>query len=432
MSLQVIMGNNTSYTSTSALLALEDGTVFHGKAIGAINNLEYTTGELVFNTSMTGYQEIISDPSYCNQIIMFTQPHIGNVGVNTDDDEFNQANKIWSKGIVVKSLSNLPSNWRSQQTLEEYLIKHNLIGIANIDTRELTNILRTKGAQRSCIYILGSKDLEQSKKEAIKLAAETTSLVGLDLAKHVSCNKMYNWDTKTLDLKAEYKQVTNKITSQKTGLENNHNLYHIVVYDFGVKQQILKLLADRNCRVTVVPAQTPVPEVMNLKPDGILLSNGPGDPAACSYAIDAAKKLISLEIPIFGICLGFQILALALGAKTTKMKFGHHGGNHPVKDLETGRVVITSQNHGFMVDEASITPDIEVSHKSLFDHTVQGLRHNDLPVIGFQGHPEASPGPNDIEYLFDLFIKKIENYKLQTNKPNQPVNVQQNSKAAVG
>ena len=395
----------------AAILALEDGSVFNGTAIGAINKLDYTCGEVVFNTSITGYQEIITDPSYSEQMIMFTQPHIGNVGVNQDDSESNAGGKIWSKGIIIKSLSFVDSSWRSENSLNNYLITHNIIGIANIDTRALTVTLRTKGSLRGCIYILknlkNQQEMEKFTACALNLARNHQSLEGLDLAKIVSCSAPYVWKQNKYDLNTK----TTVTDSKHSSLYNKK--FHIVVYDFGVKQQILKLLINRNCYVTVVPAKTSIEQVLDYQPDGILLSNGPGDPAACSYAISSTKELIKLGLPIFGICLGFQILALAFGGKTQKMKFGHHGANHPVKDLENDKVMITSQNHGFMVDQYSLSDDIIVTHKSLFDNTTQGFRHKSLPIFGFQGHPEASPGPHDIEGLFDNFINNIRRYTAQ-------------------
>lgn len=377
-----------------AVLALEDGSIFQGLAVGSVDQSEYTCGEVVFNTAMTGYQEVISDPSYCEQIIMFTAPHIGNVGVNQTDSESNNIKKIWSKGIILKSLSLTASNWRSEDSLNNYLIRHNLIGIANIDTRALAITLREKGALRGCIYIVkNNAKLDEIKNKAVLLAKNHQSLENLDLAKVVSVSKAYKYS----------QHIESKVESKI----KSTNKYNIVVYDFGVKKQILELLANRHCEITVVPATTDITEVLALKPDGVLLSNGPGDPAACDYAIKNTQELIKLNIPLFGICLGFQILALALGAKTIKMKFGHHGANHPVKDLETHKVFITSQNHGFMVEESSLNNNIIITHRSLFDNTIQGLKHLTLPIIGFQGHPEASPGPREIECLFDKFISNI-------------------------
>lgn len=380
-----MMGSNEQPV---AILALENGQVFTGVAIGAVDNVAYSCGEVVFNTAMTGYQEIISDPSYCEQIVMFTTPHIGNTGVNLEDEE---SYKVWSKGIIISSLSLIDSNWRSKNSLNNYLIKNNLIGIANIDTRALTHILRDTGSQRGCIYRVNQNESEDIYKKAIALARAHQSLENTDLAKIVSTKKSYYYNN-----------------------GNSLSKYLIVVYDFGVKLQILNLLTDRNCRVMVVPAETSAAEVLKLKPDGIVLSNGPGDPAVCHYAIASTKEFIKQGIPIYGICLGFQILALAMGAKTVKMKFGHHGSNHPVKDLKNNKVMITSQNHGFMVDQESLTAEIIVTHRSLFDNTIQGLKHRTLPITSFQGHPEASPGPKEIEYLFDDFIENVINFKVNS------------------
>ena len=398
-----------------AILALANGNIFEGVAIGDIDGIkDFTCGEVVFNTAMSGYQEIISDPSYCEQIIMFTMPHIGIAGINQQDNEFD---KIWSKGIIVKSLSTKDSNWRSNSSLNKFLVNHNLIGIANVDTRAITHILRDQGSQRACIHLVkSSSDLEQVKTRALSIAKNLPSLDNLDLAKVVCTRKIYQWNDNTVNLDSSAKTVVpNADTDQKKS-------HHIVVYDFGVKQQILRLLINRHCKVTVVPGQTSVNDVMALNPNGILLSNGPGDPAACTYAINNTYQLIKSGIPIFGICLGFQILALAMNLKTVKMKFGHHGANHPVKDLETGRVLITSQNHGFMAAEfeTGSYQDITITHRSLFDNTIQGLRHNSLPIMGFQGHPEASPGPKDIEYLFDKFIDNIAHFKTQRQRTDLP------------
>ncbi|MBP9722172.1 MAG: glutamine-hydrolyzing carbamoyl-phosphate synthase small subunit [Gammaproteobacteria bacterium] len=397
------MDSPDNTNDTIAVLALEQGLILQGVAIGAIeNDKHFTCGEVVFNTAMTGYQEVISDPSYCEQIIMFTAPHIGNVGVNkldTESDETN--NRIWSNGIIINYLSLVDSSWRAESSLNNYLIKNKLIGIANIDTRALTVALRDHGAQKGCIYLVKNKnnlkqDLKQIAQEALRLAREHRSLANLDLAKVVTCSKTYTYQSS---------QSSQSLTSHKI---------HIIVYDFGVKLQILRLLANRHCRVTVVPAITSIEQVLAMKPDGVVLSNGPGDPAACEYAIENTKKLLQTEIPVFGICLGFQILALAMGAKTVKMKFGHHGSNHPVQDLESRNVMITSQNHGFMVDEKSLTDQIIVTHRSLFDQTIQGIKHISLPVIAFQGHPEASPGPKDMEYLFDVFIENASKYQIKS------------------
>jgi carbamoyl-phosphate synthase small subunit len=355
-----------------ALLALADGNLFYGTSIGASGK---TVGEVVFNTSMTGYQEILTDPSYAQQIITFTYPHIGNVGVNPEDME---SNKVWAAGLIIRELSPIVSNWRAQQSLDEFLKQNNIIGIADIDTRRLTQILRDKGVQNGCI-VTGECDAN----EAIDTAKKFPPLAGQDLAKTVSTKQIIEW----------------KPPSQFK--------YHVVVYDFGVKHNILHMLTDRGCRLTIVPAQYSASKVLKLKPDGVLLSNGPGDPAACSYAIENIKILLENNIPLFGICLGFQMLALACGAKTIKVKFGHHGANHPVKDLKTGMVTITSQNHNFVVDEKSLPQDLQITHRSLFDNTLQGIQHKTKPAFAFQGHPEASPGPHDIAYLFDRFIDLI-------------------------
>ncbi len=406
----------SNYQFHKAILALADGSVFHGIGIGAVETVAHSCGELVFNTSMTGYQEIITDPSYCEQIIMFTVPHIGNVGVNSKDSETNQSAKIWSKGIVIKSLAKNASNWRCEQDLNSYLKDNNLIGIAEVDTRAITTLLRDHGALKSCIYILNdNSDLSVAIKKAIELAKQSSDLQGLDLAKKVSVLKSYSWEHRTY-------QINKPLAVEDSKSDKRH---HIVVYDFGVKAQILRLLKDRKFDVTVVPAETSAQEVLALKPNGILLSNGPGDPAACSYAIENTKTFIKNKIPIFGICLGFQILGLALGARTLKMKFGHHGGNHPVKDLNSGQVLITSQNHGFMVSEESIPNEVAITHKSLFDGTVQGLAHKTLPILGFQGHPEASPGPNDIEYLFNRFKGLVEqSSEIAVSNKNNSVTVE--------
>lgn len=362
------MVNNKKYREP-ALLALADGTVFSGTSIGIQGT---TFGEVVFNTAMTGYQEILTDPSYAKQIVTLTYPHIGNVGVNPEDME---SNKIWSSGLIIKELSPLVSNWRAKMSLEDFLWQHQTVAIADIDTRRLTKLLREKGAQNGCI-ITGSCSPET----AIDIAKKCPSLVGQDLAKFVSTKQITIWP------------------------DSGSTQYHVVVYDFGVKHQILRLLAERSCHLTLVPAETPVSEVLALKPDGIFLSNGPGDPAACRYAISNIQALLEKEIPLFGICLGFQLLALACGAQTIKMKFGHHGANHPVQDLITQGVCITSQNHGFAVEESSLPNCLCVTHKSLFDGTLQGIKHKTKPAFAFQGHPEASPGPHDIVYLFDQFI----------------------------
>lgn len=367
--------------TTPAILALADGTILHGVSIGYTGS---TVGEVVFNTAMTGYQEILSDPSYAKQIITLTYPHIGNTGCNSVD---NEADSIFASGLVIRDSSLVASNWRSQQSLSEYLHHHRIIGIADIDTRQLTRILREKGAQNGCITT-NTDDLDA----AVKQAQDFSGLHGMDLAKVVSCKENYQWNQGSYDL--DQQQF---ITPEKR--------LNIVSYDFGVKQNILRLLADRGCDVTVVPAQTPAEQVLAMQPQGVFLSNGPGDPAACDYAIDAIKQLLDANIPMFGICLGFQLLSLACGANTEKMKFGHHGANHPVIDVNQQRVMITSQNHGFCVDETSLPDDLVVTHRSLFDDSLQGVRHRKKLAFGFQGHPEASPGPQDIQHLFDEFIQ---------------------------
>lgn len=363
---------------TRALLALADGTHFGGQSIG-ISGI--STGEIIFNTSMSGYQEIITDPSYAQQFITFTSPHIGNVGINALDVE---SDRIWATGIVINELSPIASNWRSTQSLSEYLKQHNVIAIAGVDTRALTHILRNKGAQNACIMAGTDADLTK----AIELAQNFSGLNGKDLAIEVSTKQQYAWE-KSL----EYPVTINPKLK-----------FHVAVYDFGVKQMSLRLLAERGCRLTVVPAATPVADVLALNPDGVFLSNGPGDPAACSYAIKNIQVLLEKNIPLFGICLGFQLLALASGAATEKMKFGHHGGNHPVRCEQTKRVFITSQNHGFCVSEKTLPQKLRVTHRSLFDGTLQGIEHISKPAFGFQGHPEASPGPHDLIELFDKFI----------------------------
>ena len=370
----------------SAILALADGTVFIGNSIGATGS---TVGEVVFNTSLTGYQEILTDPSYCQQIVTLTYPHIGNYGVNTEDVE---AKKVHAAGLIIKDLPLLASNFRLNMTLSQYLLQENTVAIANIDTRKLTRILRTKGAQNGAIVGLaaGEAVTQAVIDRAIDEARNAPSMAGLDLAQVVSSTMPYAWTQTEWALGRGYGTQTEP-------------KFHVVAYDFGVKNNILRMLAERGCQVTVVPAKTPAAAVLALNPDGVFLSNGPGDPQPCSYAIEAARILIETGIPTFGICLGHQIMALASGAQTFKMKFGHHGANHPVKDLDTGRVSITSQNHGFAVDEKSLPANLRATHISLFDGTLQGLARTDKPAFCFQGHPEASPGPHDIAYLFDRF-----------------------------
>ncbi|MBU3650589.1 MAG: glutamine-hydrolyzing carbamoyl-phosphate synthase small subunit [Limnohabitans sp.] len=370
-----------------ALLALADGTVFVGNAIGAPGS---TAGEVVFNTSITGYQEILTDPSYCQQIVTLTYPHIGNYGVNPEDVE---ADRIHAAGLIIKSLPLLASNFRSQETLSEYLRRQGTVAIANIDTRALTRHLRTHGAQNGAILALGAGEhvTDALREQAVAQARQAPAMSGLDLAREVTVKKAYAWTQKEWQLGQGYGEQTAA-------------RFHVVAYDFGVKKNILRMLAERGCRITVVPAQTPAAEVLALQPDGVFFSNGPGDPEPCDYAIAAARTLMDSGLPTFGICLGHQIMALASGARTFKMKFGHHGANHPVKDLDSGRVSITSQNHGFAVDEKSLPANLRATHVSLFDGTLQGLARTDRPAFCFQGHPEASPGPQDIGYLFDRFI----------------------------
>jgi carbamoyl-phosphate synthase small subunit len=370
-----------------ALLALADGTVFTGSSIGATGQ---TTGEVVFNTSLTGYQEILTDPSYCQQIVTLTYPHIGNTGVNPEDVE---ASRIHAAGLIIKNLPLLASNFRSTETLSQYLVREHTVAIADIDTRALTRRLRTHGAQNGCILALspGEGVTDAHRAQAIAAAQAVPDMTGLDLARVVSVTEPYPWTQTEWQLGFGYgEQIAPK--------------FHVVAYDFGVKFNILRMLSARGCKVTVVPAQTPASDVAKLKPNGVFLSNGPGDPQACDYAVAAVREIVDSGVPTFGICLGHQILALASGAKTFKMKFGHHGANHPVKEIDSGRVSITSQNHGFSVDEQTLPSHLRATHVSLFDGTLQGLSHTTQPAFGFQGHPEASPGPHDIAYLFDRFI----------------------------
>ena len=364
-----------------ALLVLEDGTEFHGIAIGADG---CSVGEVVFNTALTGYQEILSDPSYAKQIVTLTYPHIGNVGTNAEDDE---STGVFASGLVVRDLPLLASSWRMQKTLPEYLREHNVVAIADIDTRKLTRLLRDKGAQRGCIMAGATVDVAQA-----KLAIDSfPGLQGMDLAKEVTTASTYEWNENVWQLGVGHNQVT---SAKK----------HVVAYDFGVKRNILRLLVNRGCRVTVVPATTPAEQVLAMNPDGVFLSNGPGDPEPCTYAIAAIKTILEQKVPVFGICLGHQLLALASGAKTEKMKFGHHGANHPVQELATGRVMISSQNHGFAVSADSLPANLQATYKSLFDGSLQGIARTDVPAFSFQGHPEASPGPHDVEALFDDFM----------------------------
>ncbi|MCR6667196.1 MAG: glutamine-hydrolyzing carbamoyl-phosphate synthase small subunit [Methyloversatilis sp.] len=367
-----------------ALLALADGSVFHGKSIGAET---VTTGEVVFNTALTGYQEILTDPSYTRQIVTLTYPHIGNTGVNVEDVE---AGRVFAAGLVIRDLPLRSSNFRSHQTLDGYLREQGIPGIANIDTRKLTRLLREKGAQSACL-MAGKVDAA----EAVAKAREFAGLAGMDLAKVVSATASYEWT------EGEWQLGRGFVKPDATP-------FHVVAYDFGVKRNILRMLASRGCRLTVVPAQTPADTVLAMNPDGVFLSNGPGDPEPCDYAISAIRTFLDRKIPTFGICLGHQLMGLAAGAKTLKMKFGHHGANHPVKDNDSGRVLITSQNHGFAVDPATLPANVRVTHVSLFDGSLQGMAWTDRPAFCFQGHPEASPGPHDVAYLFDRFVKMME------------------------
>jgi carbamoyl-phosphate synthase small subunit len=374
-----------------ALLALADGTVFQGVSIGAAG---HTVGEVVFNTALSGYQEILTDPSYCRQIVTLTYPHIGNYGVNAEDVE---ASKVFAAGLIIKDLPIVASNFRQNMGLADYLKREGTVAIANIDTRRLTRVLRSKGAQSGCVFTLplGETLNAAHTDKAISLAKSAPAMNGLDLARVVSQSEVTEWTETEWALEGGYGSLKSP-------------RFHVVAYDFGIKRNILRMLASRGCKVTVVPAQTPSADVLARKPDGIFLSNGPGDPEPCDYAIRATRELIDVGIPTFGICLGHQILALASGAKTFKMKFGHHGANHPVKDLDSGRVSITSQNHGFAVDEKTLPSNLRPTHVSLFDGTLQGLARTDKPAFCFQGHPEASPGPHDISYLFDRFTALME------------------------
>lgn len=370
---------------TKAILVLADGSVFRGTAIGAEG---LSVGEVVFNTAITGYQEILTDPSYAQQIITLTYPHIGNTGTNSEDEE---CERIWATGLVIRDLPLLASNFRNQESLSDYLKARNVIGIADIDTRRLTRILRDKGAQSGCL--MAGDDVDEAK--ALAAANAFGGLKGLDLAKEVTVSEPYTWNESSWELGKGFRAGDKKA-------------FKVVAYDYGVKRNILRLLVDRGCELIVVPAQTPAADVLALNPDGVFLSNGPGDPEPCTYAIEAIKAILETDIPVFGICLGHQLLALASGAKTIKMKFGHHGGNHPVQNLETKRVMITAQNHGFAVEETSLPANLTATHKSLFDGSLQGIHRTDKAAFSFQGHPEASPGPHEADSLFDHFIELMQ------------------------
>lgn len=373
----------------SAVLALEDGSLFTGVAIGAQGS---SSGEVVFNTSMSGYQEILTDPSYAKQIVTLTYPHIGNTGTNEEDNESKQ---VWASGLVIRDLPLLASNWRNEQSLDDFLKARNVVAIAEIDTRRLTRLLRDKGALNGCL-LSGAALATGGEAEALRLAKEFPGLKGMDLAREVSVKDSYTWQGGIWDLESGYKVESD-------------NRFKVVAYDFGVKNNILRMLVDRDCEVTVVPAETPAAEVLAMKPHGIFLSNGPGDPEPCDYAIEAIAEFLKQGIPLFGICLGCQLMALACGAKTVKMSLGHHGANHPVQNLKDGTVLITSQNHGFAVDEKTLPENLAATHKSLFDGSLQGIERTDIPAFGFQGHPEASPGPHDVAPLFDHFIELMVN-----------------------
>ena len=369
-----------------AILALEDGTIFEGVSVGAPG---LSVGEVVFNTAMTGYQEILTDPSYARQLVTLTYPHVGNTGCTGQDDE---ARQVWAAGLIVRDVPRRPSNWRNQQALPEWLAQRGVVAIADIDTRKLTRMLRDRGAQNGAL--MAGDDIDADK--AIEAARKFAGLKGMDLAKEVSTRERYQWNEGPLDL-------------DRNAFTKGDAKFRVVAYDFGVKENILRLLAERGCDITVVPAQTPAAEVLALKPDGVFLSNGPGDPEPCDYAIEAIREFVAKKIPTYGICLGHQLLGLAVGAKTMKMPHGHHGANHPVIDLDSGRVMITSQNHGFCLDESTIPANARVTHRSLFDGTNQGLELTDAPAFSFQGHPEASPGPHDVAPLFDKFIASMTN-----------------------
>ena len=379
--------------TTPAILALQDGTVFQGISVGSEGK---TIGEVVFNTAMTGYQEILTDPSYCRQLVTLTYPHIGNVGTNSEDME---SRRVHASGLVIRDSSMVTSSWRSERSLSEFLRQAKTVAIAEIDTRRLTRLLRETGAQSGCI-MTGDADPAV----AVQHARKFPGISGMDLAKFVTCEQKYQWSHGT-EFGRRPRVMTRRIAP-----------YHVVAYDFGIKRNILRLLSDFDCRMTVVPATTPAEEVLAMAPDGVFLSNGPGDPEPCDYAIAAIRKFLDAGVPLFGICLGHQLLGLAVGARTVKMKFGHHGANHPVQDLATGRVLISSQNHGFAVDESSLPENIEVTHRSLFDGSIQGIAVQGKPAFGFQGHPEASPGPHDLLFLFERFIADMEMAKRSAAK----------------
>jgi len=378
---------------TPAVLALQDGTIFRGVSVGAEGK---TIGEIVFNTAMTGYQEILTDPSYCRQIVTLTYPHIGNTGTNSDDMESSQ---VQASGLIIRDASMTASSWRNERSFADFLRRGNTVAIADIDTRKLTRILRESGSQSGCI-MTGEIDAEV----AIQHANKFPGIAGMDLAKFVSTEEPYQWCHGT------HFGDRHRIMSRRVAP------YHVVAYDYGIKRNILRILSDLECRMTVVPATTPAAEVLAMSPDGVFLANGPGDPEPCDYAIEAIQDILETGVPLFGICLGYQLLALAGGAKTMKMKFGHHGANHPVQDLKSGRVMITSQNHGFAVDPATLPDDIEITHESLFDGSLQGVAFKDRPAYGFQGHPEASPGPHDVLHMFERFIREMDQYKLSSSQ----------------
>ena len=381
--------------ATPAILALEDGSLFYGESIGISGE---TTGEVVFNTAMTGYQEILTDPSYKRQIVTLTYPHIGNVGTNPEDEE---SSSVMAAGLVIRDRSQIASNWRSEETLTEYLTRNGTVAIAGIDTRRLTRNLREKGAQGGCIF--AGDQIDEA--AAIEAAKSFPGMQGMDLAIEVTTQAPYNWEQGSWELEEGFPDP----------VENHLSLsLHVVVYDYGVKRNILRMLVDRGCRLQVVPADTPVEEVLSISPDGVFLSNGPGDPEPCDYAQRSIKRLLEEKMPLFGICLGHQLLSLASGARTMKMKFGHHGANHPVQDLESGKVMITSQNHGFTVDDETLPENLKATHRSLFDQSLQGVERTDCPAFSFQGHPEASPGPHDVAPLFDHFIELMQQRQSDT------------------